>query len=436
MRSTCSSEDVAGERPGQKGSVTAETLLHKALSAVRRSLDILQTLPTSHPARIQHELPALVVLQHVAETGATRLFSRAAAIAHQLQLAHVLAAIALHQARLLQGRPEAVSALEEALAVQPTNLPCLLALAVCLGPQSLNPAAYLQRRASFGLSRSGLKGLKKEWKEVQVIDDDEFIDAFKGAAAFAAAVVRGGAAQRAPRIQKFHAVISDLARSQRQISRALSLTSFDVLVWFHQARLHLTRANQRYITIIAGKTQKSSSRDEFHEHEIKALEALVGALSADAPASQLPHGPGRHVPSLLLRGKILLQVLARCSTATISHLGQHPQLLHLPPPPLWASGRSGLQGVVGGRRGGEGKEGDAARTGIGGVGAAGHRQEGCEDCEDKEKYKQEGRMEEQILGEAERCFRTAISCEANNVEALLAWATVLQALLILKSPIL
>ena len=53
----------------------------------------------------------------------------------------------------------------------------------------------------------------------------------------------------------------------------------------------------------------------------------MGAFSADAPASQLPHGPGRHVPSLLLRGKILLQVLARCCTSTISHLANHPQLL-------------------------------------------------------------------------------------------------------------
>lgn len=204
-------------------------------------------------------------------------------------------------------------------------------------------------------------------------------------------------------------------------------------------------------------TPKSFSRAKYHEYEIKALEALVRAFSADAPASQLPHGPGRHVPSLLLRGKILLQVLARCSTATIAHLARHPQLLLLSPPPLWTSGRSGLQGVVG------------------------HRQQGFEDGVDQDKrYKQEGRMDEQILeeaekthspsmetisskkthstgieeqilggtercqkkpsiegkrptgiaeqilGEAERCFRTAVYCEPNNSEALLAWATVLQ----------
>jgi hypothetical protein len=86
----------------------------------------------------------------------------------------------------------------------------------------------------------------------------------------------------------------------------------------------------------------------------------------------------------------------------------------------------------------------------------GHRQQGFEDGVDEDKrYEQEGRMEEQILGEAEkthspsitthsskrthstgieeqilgeaeRCFRTAVSCEADNCEALLAWATVLQ----------
>jgi hypothetical protein len=131
----------------------------------------------------------------------------------------------------------------------------------------------------------------------------------------------------------------------------------------------------------------------------------VGAFSADAPASQLPHGPGRHVPSLLLRGKILLQVLARCCTSTISHLANHPQLLQrydvcmypphmtcihlanhpqlllllLPPPPLRTRGRSGLEGVVG------------------------HRQRGFEDGVDEdERCKQEGRMEEQVHGEAEK----------------------------------
>jgi hypothetical protein len=203
----------------------------------------------------------------------------------------------------------------------------------------------------------------------------------------------------------------------------------DVLVRFHQACLHLTHANRRYIALLADSTvtmiQKRSSRAHYHEHEIKALEALVGALSADAPASQLPHGPGRHVPSLLLRGNILLQVLARNSTATIAHLARHHQLLHLPSPPLWISGRSGLQDVVG------------------------QRQQGFEDGVDEDKrYKREGRMEEQkpaeaetthsskrthstgieeqILAEAERCFRTAVSCEADNSEALLAWATVLQ----------
>ena len=142
-----------------------------------------------------------MVLQHVAETGATRLFARAAAIARNLHLAHVRATISLHQARLLQGRPEAVSALEEALAAQPTNLPCLVALAVALGPQSLKPAAYLKRRASVGLGMSELNGFKKdsEVKQAHVIDEEEFVDAFKGAAAFAARVTTGGAAQRAMR---------------------------------------------------------------------------------------------------------------------------------------------------------------------------------------------------------------------------------------------
>jgi hypothetical protein len=189
-------KDVAGERHGRKGSATADTFLHRALSAVRRSLDILQSLQTSHPARVQHQLPALVVLQHVAETGATRLFARAAAIAHNLHLAHVRAAISLHQARLCQGRPEAVSALEEALAAQPTNLPCLVALANTLGPKSLDPAAYLKCRASSvcGLGMSGLKGLKRDSgvKPVQVIDGEEFVDVFQGAAAFAARLSAGG----------------------------------------------------------------------------------------------------------------------------------------------------------------------------------------------------------------------------------------------------
>ena len=96
-----------------------------------------------------------------------------------------------------------MSALEEALAAQPTNLPCLVALAVTLGPQSLKHAACLKRRAPVGLGMSGFRGKgfrrDSEVKQAQVIDEEEFVDAFKGAAAFAAMVTTGGAAHRAMR---------------------------------------------------------------------------------------------------------------------------------------------------------------------------------------------------------------------------------------------
>ena len=45
----------------------------------------------------------------------------------------------------------------------------------------------------------------------------------------------------------FHAEMHDCERAQRQISRALKLTTSDALVYFHQARLHLMHAHQRYV---------------------------------------------------------------------------------------------------------------------------------------------------------------------------------------------
>ena len=79
-------------------------MLNKAFAAVRRSMDIIKVLPAVHPARVQHELPALLVLNYVAETAAARLFTRGAASAQQLLLAHVRAALALQQARLFPGQ--------------------------------------------------------------------------------------------------------------------------------------------------------------------------------------------------------------------------------------------------------------------------------------------------------------------------------------------
>ena len=108
--------------------------------------------------------------------------------------------------------------------------------------------------------------------------------------------------------------------------------------------------------------------------EIRALEALGRALMARGPGWCLRCGVGRHVPSLMLKGRLLVQVLVRRSAICLEHIRLRPELLYLPP---------------------------RSDKGVAEIGVT------------------------EIMAEAEACFRRVVECESTNCEALTEWALLL-----------
>ena len=196
-------------------------------------------------------------------------------------------------------------------------------------------------------------------------------------------------------------VMKDFQRASRQISRSLLLQSSDVTVYYHQARLVLLQAHKRYVKSLQAAVLKSGARvkagaealfatastaSNEYTLEIKALEVLKKGLGCLGPVHALPHGRGHHLPSLLLRGRILLQILTRRDLPTLSYVQKHPELLRrpdfAPQSSFWESQRSQALGGCWERESGGGT------------------------------FISDGQIQKEMLQEAEECFRRIVLCLA------------------------
>jgi len=367
-------------------------LLQQALQVLLQGVDLLKHHDAKDRMRQQIELETLLLLELACSRAGHALMQRAAKGAAQLHLPHVRAAAAMHEAALNK-HSTGISALEEALQMQPTNVPCLVALSRLLIPPSClarNPLAPadLRRRswqpalpAPLSVPPAPSRGENRKRGEGVGI-------AALGSLRLERQEAEGLEVYKSEAFEDFHwgsrgVGRVDLERAMRQVLRALLLTQDDLTVWYQQALVYLATARRHRVKhasrLLATDPLPSGDGMPLKAQvlEFKALESVSMALKASGPLHEVPQGRrGSHVPSLLLRARLLLDFVIRRNTFAIQRLQAEPSLLHLACLP----------------RGG-----------------------GVEE------------VQRAMLDQAEEIFRLAVTREPDNIEALSEWAQVLQA---------
>jgi tetratricopeptide (TPR) repeat protein len=378
-------------------------LLQESLQILHDSIHLLKHHDPKDRMRQHIELATLLLLELVSSRAGRALMEMARKGALNLKLNHVLSAAALHEAEMNK-QETGISALQQALQIQPTNIPCLISLSrllipcSCLARNPLAPAD-LRRRSSQpappaplsvppapprgenrkrgeGVGIAALGSLRLERQEAEGLQVYKS-EAFEDFHCFLKDSPSGGG-EGSRGVRRV-----DLERAMRQVLRALLLTRDDLTVWHQQALVYLATARRHRVKHASRLlvTDPLPSGDgmplKAHALEFKAFESISMALKASGPLHEVPQGRrGSHVPSLLLYARLLLDFVIRRNTFAIERLQAEPSLLHL----------AHLS------RGGRAEE-----------------------------------VQRAMLDQAEEIFRLVVTREPDNIEALSEWAQVLQA---------